>query len=369
TKTVFAIKLFKPGNDATYLARELAAFAIMGSHKNLISVEALSDVPGSEGLVMELAYCDLYQASTQTSGPALNINHTIDLLADGTEGLSFMHSLGVVHCDQKLVNVLVCRGDGPGGFVGKITDPGVWCGVGETRPAKTGSLGRLPLENILGEVVADPNQDVFAVGVDMCFILANPAWRTLCDSLWMHHALLTSEENARGEALHAAGADVNQHWADITQRTKTDGSLSRILEQPGILNPFLPPSELPRTRKVLQAMISPNPEDRGEMADATRFLRDLAAKTTAHINAFVAATLAAGVIVPPVVEHPPAVEAPAIAPAPELPAAGLVGAGGGRSGGAAAAVPSVERVHLVPPPVAAQHAEGEAGNGSGPPAA
>ena len=34
--------------------------------------------------------------------------------------------------------------------------------------------------------------------------------------------------------------------ADITQRTKTDGSLSRILEQPGILNPFLPPSELPR---------------------------------------------------------------------------------------------------------------------------
>ena len=39
----------------------------MGSHKNVVSVEALSDVSGSEGLVMEIAVCDLYQASTKTS--------------------------------------------------------------------------------------------------------------------------------------------------------------------------------------------------------------------------------------------------------------------------------------------------------------
>ena len=48
--------------------------------------------------------------------------------ADASEGLSFMHSVGIIHCDHKLVNTLICRADGPMGFVGKVTDPGVWCG-------------------------------------------------------------------------------------------------------------------------------------------------------------------------------------------------------------------------------------------------
>lgn len=33
----------------------------MGTHKNIIAVEELSDVAGSEGITMELAECDLYQ--------------------------------------------------------------------------------------------------------------------------------------------------------------------------------------------------------------------------------------------------------------------------------------------------------------------
>lgn len=48
--------------------------------------------------------------------------------ADATEGLSFLHDNGMVHCDHKLINTLVCRSDGPSGFVGKVTDPGLWCG-------------------------------------------------------------------------------------------------------------------------------------------------------------------------------------------------------------------------------------------------
>lgn len=48
--------------------------------------------------------------------------------ADATEALAHMHSMGVVHCDHKLANILICRSDAPGGFVGKVTDPGVWCG-------------------------------------------------------------------------------------------------------------------------------------------------------------------------------------------------------------------------------------------------
>ena len=29
--------------------------------------------------------------------------------ADASEGLSYMHSVGIVHCDHKLVNTLFCR--------------------------------------------------------------------------------------------------------------------------------------------------------------------------------------------------------------------------------------------------------------------
>ncbi|CAN0566405.1 unnamed protein product, partial [Laminaria digitata] len=47
--------------------------------------------------------------------------------ADATQGLHHMHGAGVIHCDVKLDNTLICRSDGPTGFVGKVTDPGCWC--------------------------------------------------------------------------------------------------------------------------------------------------------------------------------------------------------------------------------------------------
>lgn len=39
----------------------------MGTHKFIIGVESLSDVTGSEGLVMEIAVCDMFKASTGRS--------------------------------------------------------------------------------------------------------------------------------------------------------------------------------------------------------------------------------------------------------------------------------------------------------------
>ena len=125
----------------------------------------------------------------------------------------------------------------------------------------------------------------------------------------------------------------------------------------------------PKICEVLRNMVSSIPTDRGEMAFITSFLRDLAARTTANVAAVVAHALESGVALPPLVEHPPVMAAPAIAPASGLPAAGPVRVAGGRSGGAPAGVPSVEPVHFVPLPVAAPHAEREAGNGSEPRAA
>lgn len=124
-----------------------------------------------------------------------------------------------------------------------------------------------------------------------------------------------------------------------------------------------------KTCEMLRNLVSPNPADRGEMSDVTSFLRDLAAKITARVENMVAEVLASRAALASQIERPPAVEAPAIAPASGLPAAGPVRVGGDRSGGAPAGVPSAERVHLAPPPVAAPHAEGEARSGSGPPAA
>lgn len=48
--------------------------------------------------------------------------------ANASEGLSYMHSVGIVHCHHKQANILVCRRDDPAGFVGKVADPGFWCG-------------------------------------------------------------------------------------------------------------------------------------------------------------------------------------------------------------------------------------------------
>lgn len=59
-------------------------------------------------------------------------------------------------------------------------------GLGETRRVRTGTLGWTPLENVLGDVEAAPNQDSFAVGVDLCFILAHPTWKTEVVAMWSH---------------------------------------------------------------------------------------------------------------------------------------------------------------------------------------
>lgn len=49
-----------------------------------------------------------------------------------------------------------------------------------------GTLGRSPLENTRNEVAAAPDQDAFAVGVDLCFILVHPSKKCEDINLWTH---------------------------------------------------------------------------------------------------------------------------------------------------------------------------------------
>lgn len=49
----------------------------MKKHKNVIGVESLSDVAGSEGLVMEMALCDMFKACTGRSNIAFTLAQQI----------------------------------------------------------------------------------------------------------------------------------------------------------------------------------------------------------------------------------------------------------------------------------------------------
>lgn len=59
-------------------------------------------------------------------------------------------------------------------------------GLGERRGAKMGAMGRVPVENIIGDVLAAPNQDAFAAGCDACFLVIHPDMKTGDANLWTH---------------------------------------------------------------------------------------------------------------------------------------------------------------------------------------
>ena len=58
--------------------------------------------------------------------------------------------------------------------------------MGEKRGVRAGTLGRVPLESVRGEVQAAPNHDTFAVAADLCFILAHPTLKNEDVNMWTH---------------------------------------------------------------------------------------------------------------------------------------------------------------------------------------
>ena len=56
---------------------------------------------------------------------------------------------------------------------------------------RMGTLGRVPLENFHQAVEAAPNHDTFAVGGDLCFILAHPDRQHEDVNMWTHSVTIT----------------------------------------------------------------------------------------------------------------------------------------------------------------------------------
>ena len=49
----------------------------LGKHDNIIDIECLSDVVGSEGLIMEMAVCDMLSATTGTCSTSFSVSQQL----------------------------------------------------------------------------------------------------------------------------------------------------------------------------------------------------------------------------------------------------------------------------------------------------
>lgn len=88
-------------------------------------------------------------------------------------------------------------------------------GLGEQRPVRTGTLGRVPVENMLGEVLAVPNQDAFAAGSDSCFLVMQPGMKTGGVNLWAHwvrSVFVAGEGVGRTVRKEGEGVHSNEQW-------------------------------------------------------------------------------------------------------------------------------------------------------------
>ena len=65
------------GSRPTQLPPRVCYTLSLNSHKHIIGVEALSDADGCEGIVMELAMCDLNQAFLGTSQKSFSVSQQI----------------------------------------------------------------------------------------------------------------------------------------------------------------------------------------------------------------------------------------------------------------------------------------------------
>eukprot|EP00904_Undaria_pinnatifida_P013167 jgi/Undpi1/8981/HiC_scaffold_26.g11442.m1 len=275
--------------------------------------------------------------------------------ADASEGLSHMHRAGVIHCDHKPQNVLICRCDGPTGFVAKVTDLGLWCGLGEMRGKKTGTGGWIPLENVLDDVLAAPAQDTFASAVNACFIMTRDDLKTKSGNMWSHTSLITPEELDRLRIVKAERRDATSVWEEIYKRVMLDGSFFSKFLKPANLNPILPPSELTHVCETLKSALSGDPMDRPEMSTFTIFLRALASYTAGRERESSPLPPGIGLPLP---------DAPVISSDSDVSSESTSSEGTVSLGGESAAGPD------IPPPVVAAHAsqpaeEGRIDDGAG----
>eukprot|EP00904_Undaria_pinnatifida_P005241 jgi/Undpi1/1847/HiC_scaffold_12.g05234.m1 len=258
TGRTYAVKTAKPGVGPKGMIREALAYCIVKPHPNILGCYCMNDIPESTGLVFELGISDLFDISTRQRRTKFSFDQIIGFLADGAQGLQHFNEHGICVNDFKQDNIIVCHANNPSGFIGKLADPGLWCGVTEWKVKRTGTTGRVPPENFEEGIEAAVTQDVFTVGAEACYMLARPEikWET---------------------------ANMFAHSERVTMRTMSDGSFAKKFFRRQNLNELLPSDMLPEICKELAAAVAPEPEDRPqEVAVVTQFLRRLQLRMAQH---------------------------------------------------------------------------------------
>ena len=141
----FAVKVF----DATVF--EPTALRRVLGHPNVVYILGYCSEPA--GVVMELVTldgvpCTLAQWLRSSVGRECGVDVKLELLQQVCDGMTFVHSCGLVHSDLKPSNVLMTRYS-DGSLCAKIGDFGLAIDVSEGPAARVGGTALGPVEHRL----------------------------------------------------------------------------------------------------------------------------------------------------------------------------------------------------------------------------
>ena len=100
----YALKIVKNHHDIANMEYNLMKIF---SHKNILSCKEKRIINNDSFIVMELANTDLYELSKKNRLTNRKIVHYLNEILDGIE---YIHSMGYVHGDLKLENILLKNG-------------------------------------------------------------------------------------------------------------------------------------------------------------------------------------------------------------------------------------------------------------------
>lgn len=200
---------------------------------------------GSDGetrfLVMEFVDgCDLRR--WLDTREQLDETTALDIVGDLCRALSSIHSRGMVHRDIKPENVLVCKSDGPGRPVVKLTDFGLARHVNQSDSLKltqTGALLGTPYymapEQFKGTGEVSAATDVYALGITLFELLSGRRPFTASDPI----KLATAHCFDMPPDLRKLAASVTDGVADLVLRMLSKNPANRPPDAASLLEEIL----------------------------------------------------------------------------------------------------------------------------------
>eukprot|EP00903_Cladosiphon_okamuranus_P021049 g19338.t1 len=276
----FALKTIKEGTTSSALhcaiiEMKVLALLVLKPHDKVLGALAVDDTSPRMPILMRRADCDLGNAF---GNDTFTLHDRLRLVMDVVEGAQHLHSLGIVHRDIKLGNVLVTNVGKPDCH-GKVADFGFAREIGESCPGEVGTPGYMPYECLSSEPVEGAAaQDVFAVAVVVLLaclkkenrhpnLFSMPAFRAGNETTRMQHLQqgMDRDPECMAEAMRLEFL--------ISRRTMETGGLDRWLS-PDKLDPNLQFPEM--VIGLLPSFLANGVDDREDMTSLHDLVSHLA---------------------------------------------------------------------------------------------